>query len=256
MSSDIAPSPSKSVPVSTPSTGTANINMSREERLLSAGLGGALIGLGTSRGWVGGGLLGAAGSYLVFRGVAGHCPLSEAVGIDHSEADANDWAVEVHRSVSVVRSRDEVYDMWKDFERFPEFMHHIESVTDLGNGRSRWRAAPGGKLGPIEWEAEIVEDRKGESIAWRSIDDAVVDNAGVIHFEEAPGDHGTQVHVRIAYRPPAGRAGGVVASWLKPVLGQMVNEDIQRFKQLAEAGEIPTTERHQGGHAASRVMER
>lgn len=241
--------PFSSIPVHPWPEDSAKINVSLPERFISAGVGGLLAVVGIARGSLGGAALAATGGFLLYRGLSGHCPGFEALGIDTAEHDANAWAVEVHTSVTVNRPRSEVYGMWQDLENLPRFMHHIESVTDLGDGRSRWKARIPTGIGTVEWEARTIEDRDSETIAWRSLPDADVDNAGVVRFQDAPGDNGTEVRAEIAYRPPAGKIGGVLASWLSPALDQMVKEDVRRFKQIVEAGEVPTTEGQTSGRA-------
>jgi uncharacterized membrane protein len=60
-------------------------------------------------------------------------------------------------------------------------------------------------------------------------------------FEEAPGG-GTAVHVVLAYDPPAGVFGALVAKLFGEEPNATVKEDLRRFKQIMEAGESPTVE--------------
>ena len=48
--------------------------------------------------------------------------------------------------------------------------------------------------------------------------------------------------VAISYRAPAAAAGHALASLLNPAFSQMIKEDIRRFKNTLEAGEVPTIE--------------
>ena len=52
----------------------------------------------------------------------------------------------VERTVAVMRRPDELYARWRDLEHLPELMPHLDSVTRLGNGRSRWAAR-----GPVSY---------------------------------------------------------------------------------------------------------
>jgi uncharacterized membrane protein len=116
-------------------------------------------------------------------------------------------------------------------------MDHLESVEVTGDRRSRWVAtAPAGAT--VEWEAEIVEDRPNELIAWRSLEGSDVDNAGSVQFRRAPGGRGTIVDVEIEYNPPAGVIGAGVARLFGEEPTQQVHEDLRRFKRLLETGEI------------------
>ena len=67
---------------------------------------------------------------------------------------------------------------------------------------------PKGQRGTtIEWDAEIINDKENELIAWRSLPNSDIDHAGSVHFRRAPGGRGTEVKVEMEYRPPAGSVG-------------------------------------------------
>ena len=145
----------------------------------------------------------------------------------------------VHASASriVNKSPEEVYHFWRKFENLPRFMKHLESVQDLGDGRSRWKATgPAGT--EVEWEATIIADVPGEVITWRSLENADVDNAGAVRFERAPGGRGTIVKVNIQYNPPAGVVGATVAKLFGEEPEQQLDDDMRRFKQMLEVGEV------------------
>jgi uncharacterized membrane protein len=153
--------------------------------------------------------------------------------------------------ITVNRSVEDVYDFWRNFENLPQFMHHLESVKVLDNGRSRWKAkAPMGAS--VEWEAETTEDRPGELISWRSLPGADVRNAGTVRFTSAPGGRGTEVRVDLEYAPPAGKMGAMVAMLFREEPGQQVKDDLRHFKQVMELGEIVLSDAsaHKGMHPA------
>ena len=145
----------------------------------------------------------------------------------------------VERTMTIMRPADELYRAWRDLPRLPELMQHLESVTPLDGKRSRWSArGPGGVS--VEWEAEIMADEPGRLIAWRSVPGSDVDNAGSVRFTPAPAERGTEVKVRLSYAPPAGRLGGAVATVFGRGADRQVREDLRRFKQRMEAGEVAT----------------
>ena len=159
--------------------------------------------------------------------------------------------VHVTETITIRRPRQEVYGFWRNFENLPRFMAHLESVQVLDNNRSRWKAkAPAGTS--VEWEAETVEDRPNELIAWRSLPDAQVPNSGTVRFKDAPGDRGTEVHVELRYQPPGGKIGALVAKLFGEEPQQQVKGDLRRFKQVMEIGEIVHSDAsiHTGPHPA------
>ena len=155
----------------------------------------------------------------------------------------------VHKRITVERPRPQVYAFWRNLTQLPQFMDHLASVQGDTEGVTHWRAkGPGGS---VEWDAELVEDKPNELISWRSLEGTTVSNCGQVRFERAPGGRGTIVRVALEYRPPAGALGAAVAKIFGREPSQQIREDIRRFKQLIEAGEIVTTEGQPAGRARS-----
>jgi uncharacterized membrane protein len=59
-----------------------------------------------------------------------------------------------------------------------------------------------------------------------------------VNFRETP--RGTEVRVHLQYNPPAGKVGAAVAWLFGEEPSVQIREDLRRFKQLMETGEIPT----------------
>lgn len=143
----------------------------------------------------------------------------------------------VRHAVTINRPANELYDFWRNFENLPDFMSHLERVEDVGGGRSHWVArGPGGVK--VEWDAETVADIPNELIAWQSLPDADVKNAGTVRFIPVPAGRGTEVHVEMDYDPPGGALGTVVAKLFRAEPNQQVRDDLRAFKQVMETGEI------------------
>ena len=150
-------------------------------------------------------------------------------------------SVHVEEVATIHKPIGEVYRAWKNFEQFPAFMRHLESVQILDGRRSRWRAkAPAGMT--VEWEAEMVTDQEEEIIAWRSVAGSQIENSGTVQFRRAPAGRGTEVRVRLDYRPPAGRVGQTIAWMFGEEPEQQIRDDLRRFKQLLEAGEVAVSD--------------
>lgn len=148
--------------------------------------------------------------------------------------------VNVEKSITINKTADECYRFWRDFESFPRFMRHLESVRALNETRIHWKArGPAGSS--VDWDADITVDEPGRELAWQSVEGADVDNAGRVLFEFAPGGRGTIVRVVMHYRPPGGIAGALVAGMFAEEPSVQIDEDLRRFKWLIETGEIPTT---------------
>ena len=198
-------------------------------------LGSALMRSDTNRGRAAAATAAVAGVAVLDILAARH------VGERGASRRARSTSVRVEHVQTINRPIEEVYRFWHDFQNFPRFMRHLQSVQITGERRSRWRArGPAGLT--VEWEAEMLEDREPEWIAWRSLEGSDVRNSGSVRFARAPGARGTEVRVQLQYDPPAGAVGRGLA-WLfgeEPDI--QVKEDLHRFKQLMEAGEIPLSD--------------
>ena len=169
-----------------------------------------------------------------------------------SQPELQDSAVsiQVKKSITINRSPEDLYKFWHEFQNLPRFMNDLESVQIIGEKRSHWIVK--GLVGKrIEWDAEITEDRPNEFIAWRSLEGSQVQNSGSVRFEPAQGKPGTVVRVEIEYRPPAGLLGATVAKFLGAEPKQQLHENLHRFRQLMETGEIITTEGQPAGRSQS-----
>lgn len=177
-----------------------------------------------------------AGAPLLYRGATGSWPVPDAVARRASEAVA---PVPIETAVTVNQTAEELYRFWRQLENLPRFMKNLESVTDLGDGRSHWVGK--GPLGwKLEWDAELVETRPGQLLSWRSLPGSQVHSAGTVFFDPATGGRGTVVRVSMELQAPGHLLGQAVGKALSSVTKQQVREDLRRFKQLIEAGEVAT----------------
>ena len=191
------------------------------------------------------GLIGAG--VLAARAALGYCPIYHALGINNARrsgeparpSDYFEQSIHVEVSYTIDRPADELYAFWRNFENLPKFMKHLRSVRCTGERTSHWIAsAPAGQA--VEWDAEIINEEPNALIAWRSLADADVDNAGSIRFIPAKPDPGTDVRVVLDYIPPAGRLGFAIAKLFGEEPYQQITEDLWRFKQLMEGSETPS----------------
>ncbi|GAA2190180.1 SRPBCC family protein [Micromonospora lupini] len=179
---------------------------------------------------------------LTTAAIAGIAALDTVVAVAAGRARrARARVIRMEIAVTVNRSPAEAYRFWRDMENLPKFMAHLESVRADDLRRSHWVArGPAGRH--VEWDAEIIDDQPNRSITWRSLPGTRVANAGRVGFVPAPGDRGTEVRVHLRYAPPAGALGRAVAKLFGEEPEQQVRDDLRRFKQVLEAGEVVRSE--------------
>lgn len=206
------------------------------------GIGGAIGGDAVQRALIGAATVAAAAgiAFLVNRSRGGSeegPPISDA---PPSSFRGKAGKGPISQTVTVNRPRQELYDFWRDFTNFPQFMDNIREVEKLDGKRSRWVIeAPAGTS--VEFISRLVEDQPGRLLAWESEEGADVRNSGRIEFIDAPPGRGTMVRATIRYDPPAGVLGKVVAKVLQREPNVQARRDLRRFKQLMETGEVTSS---------------
>jgi uncharacterized membrane protein len=222
------------------------VNVGRTERWISGLAGAAMIGFS-----LGGKRLRAVlvplGGALIGRAVTGRCEVNRLLGRNSARGEERGGTVarlergegiKIEQAVVIERPRGELFQFWRQLENLPRFMDNLESVTQLGPTRSHWVAkGPAGTR--VEWDAEIDQEIENELISWRSLPGSDVDQVGSVHFSPVH-NGGTDVRVILRYAPPAGKAGDDVAHILGSDPEQQVADDLRRFKQVMDVGEVPS----------------
>jgi len=200
--------------------------------------GAALVALAARQGrsWKTVGAAALAGAPLLYKGATGHWPLPQSAARKSSDTGTTE---PIETAVTIDKPASELYAYWRHLENLPRFMKGLEQVTELDGRRSHWVGkSPMGFR--AEWDAEIVDEREGQLLAWRSLPGSQVYNAGTVFFEEARNGRGTIVRVTMEI------GGNGLTQAVGKVLGgpteQQVREDLRRFKELMETGEVPTTD--------------
>ena len=128
----------------------------------------------------------------------------------------------------------EVFAFWQAMHNFPRFMSHVEDVVMTKEGRSHWRVrGPAGIV--FEWDAVITRIEPGRVLAWKSVEGSMVENAGIIRFQQV-GKGRTRLDIRLSYNPPAGAIGHAFARLLGADPKKQMDDDLLRLKSLLEQG--------------------
>jgi uncharacterized membrane protein len=196
----------------------------------------ALIGVGVAA------AAGTAAFLLSRRTGSGGAPVEEI-----SDAPDHVWRRDTSRydadlvgkTVTVGKPREQLYEEWRDFTRFPRFMENVESVEKLDEKRSRWTIkGPGGTA--VELVTRITEDKPPEAIGWESEAESEIRTEGRVEFLDAGPDRGTMVRLVMRYDAPGGIVGKGLAKLFQRDPHIQARRDLRRFKSLIETGEIAT----------------
>jgi uncharacterized membrane protein len=176
------------------------------ENWLALGAGAVLLLVGASRRSTVGTCVAVASAPLLYRGIRGRWPnlLNGSAEPDSTRtALGGDRGVHVRESIRLELPVGDVYRFWRRLENLPQFMTHLDRVTEGADGRSHWvTSGPAGLA--VEWDAEIINEVDNKVLAWRSLPGSEVVTAGSVNFDAARGGRSTQVSVHLQYAPPAG----------------------------------------------------
>jgi uncharacterized membrane protein len=137
----------------------------------------------------------------------------------------------VEKSIRVNAPVEQVYDYWRNFDNFSQFMEHVEEVHATADGTmSHWKIkGPLGKT--VEFDAEMTMDEPNKTIGWNSRG-GDMGTSGAVTFADV--GNSTEVHVVMQWFDPPGGALGEIASRTLQNPEKMLEEDLQRFKDIAE----------------------
>ncbi|MDP9028033.1 MAG: SRPBCC family protein [Actinomycetota bacterium] len=119
------------------------------------------------------------------------------------------------------------YNQWTQFEEFPKFLQHVESITQSSDTQTHWRVNVAGQI--REFDATITEQHPDERVAWTSTG-GDVDHAGVVTFHKLS-DTECRVTVQLDWEPDGlleklGSATGVAS--------HAVRDELEHFKSFIE----------------------
>ncbi|AWA31482.1 cyclase [Flavobacterium magnum] len=176
---------------------------------------------------------GIAGGTMLARGISGYCPMYDLAEKSGKFKASN---VNIRTSITIDKPVSDVYAFWRKLENLPKFMSHLDSVKELTQTTSEWRAKGPAGIGHISWKANILMDEKDRMLSWHSVPGATIDNAGKIYFREN-GPQSTELDITLSYHAPLGIAGEAAAKLLNPWFTKMVNHDIENLKAYMETGQ-------------------
>lgn len=97
----------------------------------------------------------------------------------------------------------------------------------------------------------IDKGRDDVERAWRGASELarkIDDHGAAVSFSDAPGDRGTELIVEFEYDPPAGDIGAAAQKLVGRDLATQLSDDLRRFKQRVETGEVLRSDGTPDGH--------
>jgi uncharacterized membrane protein len=94
----------------------------------------------------------------------------------------------------------------------------------------------------------VLGSREEVERLWRSSEHP----DGEVTFKDAPGDRGTEIHVDLDGTTKGGKLGETVQKVVGTAPLAKVKDDLRRFKQRVETGEVPRSDSTPEGELAER----
>ncbi|HEX8559219.1 MAG TPA: SRPBCC family protein [Pyrinomonadaceae bacterium] len=135
------------------------------------------------------------------------------------------------RLVEVDAPVERVFDLFADFEAAPRWVGGVRGVRRVGRRTFLWVAETALGL-DVEWEAEVVVFAPDRRVVWRSVGGDVRADCEAV-FSVTP-EGTTLVRVVRGFETPGGRSGRDVARFFGRRPGEQLEEDLARFRRLAE----------------------
>jgi len=133
----------------------------------------------------------------------------------------------VERSIEVGVPVSTAYNQWTQFESFPRFMEGVDRVDQISPTTTHWVTSVGGVH--RQFDAEIVEQRPDERIAWTTVNGPK--QAGLVSFHRVDATT-SRIIVQMDVLPE-----GVLETLGDKlgVVGHRIEGDLKRFKAFIES---------------------
>lgn len=209
-------------------------------RIATAVLGGVLFATGLRRRSLLGAAVALAGGELLARSIGSqNAPARRFETETWQEGELSRESLQVVRAITIRRSAEELYRLWRDPRTQQRIMEPFAEVTLPDRDHVHWVMR-----GPLDlllvWDTGVTEDRAGELLRWRSLPGAPLPYEGLMHFRPAPAGRGTEVILRLRFPRSSGSRGQTIDKLLGALPSGLALKALYRFKSLAETGEIPT----------------
>lgn len=141
-----------------------------------------------------------------------------------------------HRML-IDRPPEQVYQFWRNAENIAVYLPRVRNVEYLQPSLTRWQLKLTDAL-RVQWTAELMEDRPGELLVWRTRNPSDLEHEGWVEFEPRRDGKSTQMTVRLYLLAPGGKPGAQALEKLRRGPIQFFSDDLQRVRQVLESDEF------------------
>lgn len=182
-------------------------------------------------------LAAAAGGVLIYKGASNTLNVTELFG---SAVKARGPKL-LRESVTIRKDADALSRLWRDPDALSRVMQPFGQVRAIGADRLMWTMNL--PAGSYDAEAELVEERPGELVHWRSTPASKIQIDEFMRFKAAPQELGTEatLEYHINTSPDlAGKGIRLATSLFDEFERGVIRKILHNFKTLAETGVTPS----------------
>jgi uncharacterized membrane protein len=141
---------------------------------------------------------------------------------------------QITESIIVKGDLEDIFSLWADVENYPNWMHDIKSVEDMGGHTSYWVMREGPDDTLLSWDVKTTLLEENKRLGWRSIG-GDIETSGQVTF--TPLSHGeVEINYTLHYAPPY-NLDPKVTKELFSNPGERMERDLRNFKAYVEGME-------------------
>lgn len=215
----------------------AGVDRIQAWRAATTVVGGLLMAVSLKRRTLGGLVLGLVGGSLLRQGLKGEGTFLQLMGVTgpDGQGEVMSEAIELQRTVTILKTPEELYRLWRDPATPSQIMAGFAEVTVIDETYAHW-VVPGPMGMSWEWDTRIIEDRPNQLVRWVSQSGAPLPHEGSVEFRPVPdGRPGAEVVLRLRYAVPGGPRA---LPLLRGIPKELSLKLLRNFRCLAEVGEV------------------
>jgi uncharacterized membrane protein len=200
---------------------------SRAKRLAVGTTGAASTLWGLERGGIVGSVLVSLGAAALVRSATDRS-IGELTGMTRPTR-----GIDLQKTINIHAPAEDVYRVLTDFESYPRFTRHVQSVERTDD--NRWRVVLTGLGRKLELDGVLLEKIPNQFLSWTSAENSPLELTGSMRLERIAAD-ATRLTVRLSYRPTAALLRHEIAAMFHADAKHELDQDVLRLQSLLEQG--------------------
>lgn len=149
--------------------------------------------------------------------------------------------LQLRASISLEEPPDEVYRQLRDLSNLTAYLSHAHTV-ELQGEESFQLTSDIPFSGTSLWHARIIEDVPSRRVVWETLPESPLHMRGQLDINPRSGERGTLLRASVSIKPATPSLVTPLARLLGSLPDQWLMQQLRRFRQYVETGEVATTQ--------------